>query len=107
LPLNHNIYIINHEVFILLACEREKKETVLLAKERSESHSIHKRVRKLLQVQKGGEMILTTAAEEKNGVMATESNNSIRRTGPTKKKSGLNTNLKRYDGRNFLKRYLK
>lgn len=45
------------------------------------------------QVQKGGEMIVTSAAEGKNGVPARESN-SNRSTGP-RKKSGINKSLKR------------
>lgn len=46
-----------------------------------------------LQVQKGGERIITTAVEEKNGVTARS--NSNRSAGATKK-SGVNKSLKRY-----------
>jgi len=46
------------------------------------------------QVQKGGEMILTSAAEEKNGAMARKSKSNITSTGPTNK-SGVNKGLKR------------
>jgi hypothetical protein len=40
-------------------------------------------------------MILTSAAEEKNGAMARKSKSNITSTGPTNK-SGVNKGLKRY-----------
>lgn len=46
------------------------------------------------QVHKGGEMILTRAAEEKNGAKATKISNS-RGSGATKK-GKVNKSLKRY-----------
>ncbi|KAL5768740.1 hypothetical protein ACOSQ2_015523 [Xanthoceras sorbifolium] len=46
------------------------------------------------QVQKGGEMILTRAAEEKNGVTAARESHSNRSDG-ARKKSGANKSLKR------------
>lgn len=47
-----------------------------------------------MQVQKGGEMIITSVAEDKNGFRVRESNSN----GSTvkRKKSGVNKGLKRY-----------
>lgn len=46
------------------------------------------------QVHKGGEMILSRAAEEKNGAMATEI--SSNRSAGSTKKSKVNKSIKRY-----------
>ncbi|XP_026447629.1 senescence/dehydration-associated protein At4g35985, chloroplastic-like [Papaver somniferum] len=47
------------------------------------------------QVQKGGAMIITEAAEEKKGNLGLENNSNKKSTNGTKKKSGLNKGLKR------------
>ncbi|KAK3210622.1 hypothetical protein Dsin_015328 [Dipteronia sinensis] len=47
------------------------------------------------QVQKGGEMILSGAAEEKNGVTAARERHSSNRSDGARKKSGANKNIKR------------
>ncbi|KAI3908862.1 hypothetical protein MKW98_029412, partial [Papaver atlanticum] len=46
------------------------------------------------QVQKGGAMIITEAAEEKKGNLGIENNSNKKTTNGTKKKSGLNKGLK-------------
>ncbi|TXG61468.1 hypothetical protein EZV62_012831 [Acer yangbiense] len=47
------------------------------------------------QVQKGGEMIITGAAEDKNGVTAARASHSSNRSDGARKKSGVNKNIKR------------
>lgn len=48
------------------------------------------------QVQKGGETILNSSADEKNGVVVRESMNN--KTISASKKNKINKNLKRYAG---------
>ncbi|KAK0572096.1 hypothetical protein LWI29_026010 [Acer saccharum] len=47
------------------------------------------------QIQKGGEMIITGAAEEKNGVTAARESHSSNGSDGARKKSGVNKNIKR------------